>query len=134
LRQLEGRLDNMGTGRSCVKPDAPMASPPLNQERGITPTAIVQEHTPIFVDLMALAFTCDITRSITFMLGNGTSNNDFGFLLGSSTPPHGTSHHKQDAKKLDALTMIDTWEVQQIANLLTKLDAAKDADGQTVLD
>jgi len=134
LRELEASLDNMGTGRSCEKPLRPAASEKLDQERGITPTTIVESHTKTFVDLMALAFTCDITRSITFMLGNGTSNNDFGFLLGSSTPHHGTSHHQQDAKKLAALTKIDTWEVQQIANLLTKLDAAKDADGQTVLD
>ncbi|MDF3068945.1 MAG: hypothetical protein K0R38_4546 [Polyangiaceae bacterium] len=134
LRELELSLDNLGTGRSCEKPMRPEASAKLDQERGITPTAIVESHTKVFVELMALAFTCDITRSVTFMLGNGTSNNDFGFLIGSSTPHHGTSHHQQDAKKLEALTKIDTWEVQQIANLLGKLEAATDADGKTVLD
>jgi hypothetical protein len=134
LRELETRIDNMGTGRACVKPTAPDASPPLNQERGITPTTVVQQHTPLFVDLMALAFTCDITRSVTFMLGNGTSNNDFQFLLGKSTPHHGTSHHNNDAGNLAALTKIDTWEIEQIASLLTKLDAAQDSDGKTVLD
>lgn len=134
LRALEGRLDNMGTGLVCVKPAQPAASPPLNQERGITPTTIVQTHMPLFVDMMALAFTCDITRSITFMLGNGTSNNDFQFLTGTSTPHHGTSHHMNQKSNLDKLIQIDTWEVQQAANLLAKLDAAKDADGKTVLD
>jgi hypothetical protein len=134
LRQLEASLDNMGTGMACTKPPQPAASPPLNQERGITPSTVVQTHTPLFVELMALAFTCDITRSITFMLGNGTSNNDFQFLIGSSTPHHGTSHHSGDAGQLAKLTKIDTWEIQQVANLLTKLDAAKDADGKSVLD
>jgi hypothetical protein len=134
LNELEKRIDNMGTGRTCVKPEAPAASPPLNEERGITPTTIVQEHTPLFVELMALAFTCDITRSVTFMLGNGTSNNDFQFLIGKSTPHHGTSHHNNDAGNLAALTKIDTWEIEQIASLLAKLDAAQDSDGKTVLD
>ncbi|HEX2876448.1 MAG TPA: DUF1552 domain-containing protein [Polyangiaceae bacterium] len=134
LRALEGRLDNMGTGRACEKPAQPAASPPLNQERGITPTTVVQQHTPIFVELMALAFTCDITRSLTFMLGNGTSNNDFQFLIGASTPHHGTSHHNNEASKLADLTKIGIWEMQQVATLLSKLDAAQDADGSTVLD
>jgi Protein of unknown function (DUF1552) len=134
LRAVEGSLDNMGTGRVCEKPMRPAASEALNQERGITPTTIVQTHTELFVELMALAFTCDITRCITFMLGNGTSNNDYQFLIGSSTPHHGTSHHQDNAGKLASLTKIDTWEIQQIANLLGKLDASTDADGQTVLD
>jgi hypothetical protein len=115
-------------------PAQPAASPPLDQERGITPSTIVETHMPMFVDLMALAFTCDITRSITFMLGNGTSNNDFEFLIGRSTPHHGTSHHQGDAGKLEALTKIGTWEMSQLSNLLGKLDAAVDADGKTVLD
>lgn len=134
LRALEVRIDNMGTGLACEKPAQPAASPPLNQERGITPTTVIQNHTPIFVDLMALAFTCDITRSITFMLGNGTSNNDFQFLIGSSTPHHGTSHHNNSQNNLASLTKIGTWEIQQVANLLGKLEAAKDADGKSVLD
>jgi hypothetical protein len=124
----------MGTGRACEKPMQPAASPPLNQERGITPTTVVQQHTPIFVDLMALAFTCDITRSLTFMLGNGTSNNDFEFLIGKSTPHHGTSHHGNDAGALASLTKINVWEMEQVAALLSKLDAAQDSDGSTVLD
>lgn len=134
LRQLEQRIDNMGTGRMCTKPEQPAASPPLNQERGITPTTVVETHTPILLDLMALAFTCDITRSITFMLGNGTSNNDFGFLIGRSTPHHGTSHHQGDAGKLADLVKIDTWEIEQVATFLGKLDAATEGDGKTVLD
>jgi len=134
LRALEDRLDNMGTGRACEKPMQPPASPPLNQERGITPTTVVQQHTPIFVELMALAFTCDITRSLTFMLGNGTSNNDFQFLIGKSTPHHGTSHHGNDEGALASLTKINVWEMEQVAALLSKLDAAQDSDGSTVLD
>lgn len=134
LRELEKRIDNAGTGVACAMPERPPASPPINADRGVTPSTIVESHMPLFVDLMALAFTCDITRSVTFMLGNGTSNNDYEFLIGKSTPHHGTSHHNNDKSKLEALTKIDTWEMQQLANLLVKLDSATDADGKTVLD
>ena len=123
LRALEGRLDNMGTGRACEKPAQPAASPPLNQDRGITPTTVVEQHTPLFVELMALAFTCDITRSLTFMLCNGTSNNDFQFLIGSSTPHHGTSHHNNEATKLaGASGSKGSFDAATAEELLKKID------------
>lgn len=135
LRSLETRLQAISTGgMSCKPPARPPASVPLNFDRGITPSKILQDHVPLFLDLMAIAFQCDITRSITFMLGNGTSNNDYQFLIGSSTPHHGTSHHGGVASALDKLTKIDTWEVTQAAALLTKLDGMMEADGKSVLD
>ncbi len=138
VRALETRLDNMGTGSastvSCKPPARPAASPPLNFDRGVTPSSILSAHTPIFVDLMALAFTCDITRSLTFMLGNGTSNNDFQFVTGSGSPHHGTSHHGGNAAQLAKLTQIGTWEMTQMAALLKKLEDAKEVDGTSVLD
>lgn len=135
LRDLETRIQALSSSSmSCKPPTRPDASPPLNFDRGITPSTILQGHVPVFTDLMAVAFQCDITRAITFMLGNGTSNNDYQFLIGSSTPHHGTSHHGGKADLLAKLTKIDTWEVLQAATLLGKLDAMKEADGKSVLD
>lgn len=148
LRDLESRIQALSTSSmSCTPPPRPAASGPLNFDRGITPSTILQSHVPVFLDLMAVAFQCDITRAITFMLGNGTSNNDFAFLFnGSGTPHHGTSHHggvasgtlasqtSKAAGQLSKLTTIDTWEVTQAATLLTKLDAMTEADGKSVLD
>jgi len=135
LRELEVRIQKISAGgMSCMVPARPAASPPLNFDRGITPSSILSEHVPAFVDLMAIALQCDITRSITFMLGNGTSNNDYNFLIGSSTPHHGTSHHGGNAAALAKLTQIGAWEVKQAATLLQKLDATIEADGKTVLD
>lgn len=135
LRDLEKRIQALSSSStSCMAPTRPEASPPLNFDRGITPSTILQGHVPVFIDLMAVAFQCDITRAITFMLGNGTSNNDYQFLIGSSTPHHGTSHHGGAASAIAKLTKIDTWEVLQAATLLGKLDAMKEADGQSILD
>jgi hypothetical protein len=88
----------------------------------------------LFLDLMAVAFQCDITRAITFMIGNGTSNNDYSFLVGGSAPHHALSNHGGDANKLAELTRIDTWEIFQASALLQRLDNVLESDGQSVLD
>jgi hypothetical protein len=115
-------------------PARPASPGVLNFNRGITPSTVLQQDMPVFLQLMALAFQCDITRSITYMVGNGTSNNDYQFLIGSSTPHHGTSHHMGNAAALAKLTQIDTWEMTQLATLLTSLDSQIEPDGTTILD
>ena len=147
IRGLETRLQRLGkasktattnvAGATCTPPVRPDMSPPLNFDRGITPPGIVQGHMALYLDLMAVAFQCDITRAITFMIGNGTSNNDYSFLFGSGTitvPHHGTSNHDGNASKLAQLTRIDTWEISQASALLQRLDNMVESDGQSVLD
>jgi Protein of unknown function (DUF1552) len=134
VRELEQRVQNQPAALACTVPGRPEASPPLNFDRGITPSSIIESHMPVFLDLMALAFECDITRSLTFMLGNGTSNNNYEFVVGTSTPHHGTSHHQGNAANLDKLTKIDIWEMQQAAALLERLDKTIEADGKSILD
>jgi hypothetical protein len=136
IRDLESQLQRQATMKlTCTPPARPAANAPLDYDRGITPSSILETNVPLFLELMAAAFQCDITRSITFMLGNGTSNNDYAFLFnGSSMPHHGTSHHGGNATKLADLTTIDTWEMTQVSTLLQKLDSMTESDGQTILD
>lgn len=140
VRNLETRLQRIGKARAnpaamaCSPPDRPSSPGALDFVRGITPSAIVEGDTTIFVDLMAAAFQCDITRAITFMQGNGTSNNDYAFLIGSTTPHHGTSEYAGSPAPIAKLTKIDTWEILQASRLLQKLDNMIDSDGRTVLD
>jgi hypothetical protein len=136
LREVEQKIQNQaaGGGLSCMPPMRPAASPPLNFDRGITPSSIIEGHVPIFLDLMAMALQCDITRCITFMLGNGTSNNNFQFVTGTSTPHHGTSHHQGNAGNLDRLRQINVWEIQQASAFLQRLNGMMNPDGTSVLD
>lgn len=134
IRELEVRIQNSGQGVACEPPARPEQSPPLNFDRGITPSTIIQQHMPVFMDLMALAFECDITRSLTFMLGNGSSNNNYEFVTGTSTPHHGTSHHQDSESSIDRLRQINVWEMTQVAGLLQRLDGVIEANGQSVLD
>jgi hypothetical protein len=140
VRDLETQLQNVSTAAplTCTKPAAPMANlgptAATGGGHGVIPSSYITTDTPLLLQMMGLAFTCDITRAITFMMGNGTSNNDYQFLMGASTPHHGTSHHGGTPSKLAALTQIDTWEITQLATLLTSLDSVMESDGTTVLD
>jgi hypothetical protein len=81
---------------------------------------------------MVLAFQCDVTRVTTFMLGNGGSNRNYNFI-GVNVGHHETSHHQKDPVKLDQLTAIGTWEMQQLAYLLARMQAV-DEGGESLLD
>lgn len=122
VRELELRLDGATDGPSCE---------PFARPDGVP--GDFQEHVRLMLDLVALAYQCDITRVASFMLGNGGSNRSYSFI-GVSGAHHELSHHQGDASKHAALQTINTWEVQQLAYLLGKLKAAEDIDGNSVLD
>ena len=55
---------------------------------------------------MVLAFQCDLTRVITYMLGNAGSNRVYNFL-GIGDGHHQISHHQGNAANISQLTSID---------------------------
>jgi hypothetical protein len=121
VSELQAKIQKSAAGPQCnpiARPDDP-------------PT--VKEHVDIMTDLMTLAFQCDATRVISFMLANAGSNRVYDFL-GVSKGHHEASHHMDLQENFDILTIIDTWEVLQFANLCQKLDAITDVNGKSVLD
>ena len=83
-------------------------------------------------DLMVIALTCDMTRVMSFMLGDGGSNRSYDFI-GVSGAHHEISHHQNDPGNWDKLTTIDIWEAEQLAYLLGRMDAVAEGEG-TLLD
>lgn len=121
VRELERRIMTAPGGVTCTAPPTPVA--------GLAYT----EHVRVMNQLMAMALRCDLTRVVTFMLGNGGSGRDYGFI-GAAGAHHELSHHQSDAEKIRKLQIIGTWEVQQFAGLLTQLRAMREPDGSSVLD
>jgi Protein of unknown function (DUF1552) len=80
----------------------------------------VQEHVRIMSDLMIIAMQCDLTRVITFMLGNGGSGRTFPFL-NVTGGHHQLSHHQSSQANFDALQKIDIWEMEQLFYFLDKM-------------
>ena len=119
VRELELRLG--GTQPACVAAERPPEGPDF------------RDRVRLMLDLMALAIQCDLTRVITFMMGNSISGHSFPWL-DIPDAHHSLSHHQKDPAKLAKLTTIGRWEVEQMVYLAQKLDALDDGDGATVLD
>ena len=91
-----------------------------------------KDQVRIMSDLMVLAMQCDLTRIISFMLNNGQSIRSYAFI-GVGAAHHEISHHMNDPAKQSMLQTINTWEVEQLAYLLTRMSAIKEGEG-TLLD
>ncbi|HZI15531.1 MAG TPA: DUF1552 domain-containing protein [Myxococcus sp.] len=123
VRELEKQVEAIeGQGPACT---VPSSAPEDNED----PRA----KTKAMMDLMVLAFQCDLTRVATFMLANARSNKVYSFL-GLSGGHHTYSHHQQVQANFDALATIDRWEVEQFAYLVERLKAVRDFDGKPLLD
>lgn len=119
VRELENRVNG----------PASVCRPGARPESGLD----FAERARAMIDLMAIAVECDLTRVITFMLGNAGSGNAHPWV-GVTESHHELSHHQGNADNLAKLTAIETWEMEQLAYLLSRLDAIDDGDGVTALD
>lgn len=121
LRDLEKRLTAENTDPVCSLPA--MFS-------GAYPDFTT--HVDLMTELMVLAFQCDQTRIITFMLENAGSYRDYSFI-GAPGAHHEISHHMDNPDNFAKLEIIDRWEMVQFAKLLQKLKTSPEGDG-TLLD
>jgi hypothetical protein len=114
VRALELRVQNLG-GDAC---EAEEPAPATN----------FRDRVAAMSDLIVLAFQCDLTRVISFMQGNGGSNQTFSWL-GVLDGHHQISHHQGNAANHASLRAIDTWEVETFAALLARLAAVQEPGG-----
>ena len=83
-------------------------------------------------DLMAVAFEADITRVITFMVGLELGNKVY-HETGITEAHHGLTHHRGDPGKIEKITQLNRFHVEQFAHLLDRLSRAEEGDA-SVLD
>lgn len=121
LRDLEKRLVNESSEPVCSLP------PMFSGAYADFPT-----HVDLMTELMVLAFQCDMTRVITFMLENAGSYRDYAFI-GAPGAHHEISHHMDDPANFAKLEIIDRWEMVQFVKLLQRLKTSPEGDG-TLLD
>ncbi|HEX2872485.1 MAG TPA: DUF1552 domain-containing protein [Polyangiaceae bacterium] len=99
--------------------------------------ADTEKLAPFYMDLITSAFSCDLTKVATVTFGY-PGGGDAGGLrmpwLGFTDPLHMISHHGGDASRLDKYKQMHTWIAKQIAGLLDRLAAVKDANGTSLLD
>jgi Protein of unknown function (DUF1552) len=88
-----------------------------------------------FHDLIALAFQCDQTRVITFMIENGLSGRSHP-TIGAPGGHHGLTHGAggTDISPAQQLLNLETWQASMASQMAQKLVALTDAQGVPLLD
>jgi hypothetical protein len=122
LDRLGSRLSGMA-GLSCSDmPDAPSAVDNYG------------ERFDLFSDLIAAAFSCDITRVVSLSLGEMPTA-DFGADHISDDIHKGIAHGLyDDPDKHQAMTDYVTLHAEQVARLVDLLESTPDSDGRSVMD
>lgn len=125
IRALEKELQG-GNGVACTEPAVPGEGLSFSDQ-------LAYMH-----ELMAIAFQCDQTRVISFMMGDALNNRNLGFIpevaaLGGETGDHAVSHHSGDTALLAKFRAMVVWKMGQIGGFLRRLSTLQDVDGQPLL-
>ncbi len=91
-----------------------------------------REHIRILFDMMILAFKSDSTRVASFLIGHDGSNRSFKDI-GVSSGHHDLSHHGNNQEKMDQVSLIDHFYIEEFAYFLERMNATKDVDGHSLL-
>lgn len=120
VRELESRISQL-EGIQCEAPSVP----------GLNPTFL--ENVEAMADLMVVALQCDLTRVITWMLGNTTSETVYSHL-GITDTHHNLSHDFVSSDTaLEELLEIQHWQIAQWVALAQRLAAITESDGEDLL-
>lgn len=128
VNEIEKRLDAPGLlGGACA---LPALGEPLEIYDNDNYPALGQ----LQLDLLAMALACDLTRVASIQWANTQQGGKVFTWLGQNEGHHSLSHsNPQDPAKRAQLIAIGKWYAQQLAYLLSRLDAVEEGTG-TLLD
>jgi len=122
--------------------DLPRAEQSAAAPRQTTGTYDKGAHADAMNALIALAFQCDLTRVISYMLEDERSEFTYdnvqerAFTADGSSPKARScpEYHLAQHAGGDVFATITWWNVGKVADLCRKLDAIEEANGASVLD
>jgi hypothetical protein len=132
-------------GLACASRRAP-SLPKIEQSalapRQTTATYDKGLHADAMADLIAMAFECDVTRVISYMLEDERSEFTYDHVQERAFTPEGSTlkggacpeYHAAQHHTGDEFATITWWNVGKVAELCRKLDAIEEAPGVSVLD
>jgi hypothetical protein len=142
-RRVTGVSASMG-GLECTLSQAPTLAVEQSElaPRQTTETYDKGLHADAMNDLVAMAFECDITRVISYMLEDERSEFTYdhvqvrAFTPEGSTPATGVcpEYHAAQHRGGDEFASITWWNVGKVAELCRRLDRIEEAPGVSVLD
>jgi hypothetical protein len=127
IRELETEIENTPDPGACTPPTAPESDLDFTRQ-------VEAMH-----EIMAVALSCDLTRVVTFMLGDALSDRNLSFIpdvaaVGGNASDHSVSHHTGQDDLVAKFRAMVLWKMGQIAGFLQKLKDRQDPDGTSVLD
>ncbi len=127
IREIEKRLDLAGaTGEHCSVPEQTTPGDALA-------TSAYPDVSALQLELLTMAFACDLTRSATFLWSGSTSGQTFPWL-DIDEGHHDLSHAGDgNADAQQKLTNINTWYAEQFTSFVQMLGAIPEGNG-TMLD
>ncbi len=128
VREVEVRIEKM---RQALADKKPVPKPDMKAPTGTPPD--LQEHIRLMCDLTVLAYQTDLTRVITLPFADEGSNRPYK-MIDVPEGHHDCSHHGGDPKKLAKIKKINGFHTTQLAYLVGKLKAVKEANGTNLLD
>ena len=129
---------------SCEMPETPLTT--LPEDADWTGRETRDDAMQAFTELMALAFTCDVSRVIGLSFGSGAARfslpESYGVPSsgvvdsGDSGPQmHAWTHQSgSNPDTLSALETFYTWFSDKVATIVDKLATTPDADGRPLLE
>jgi hypothetical protein len=98
----------------------------MDQPPGIPAT--YADHAALMFDLQLLAYQCDLTRVITFMLARELSGRTYP-EIGVPDSHHPTSHHQDNPELIEKNLKINAFHVSLFSRYVEKLQATQDGNG-----
>lgn len=127
IRNLELRLEASTVPTECVPPPTQPLSAPYYSP------SMFAEVSDLQMDLLAAAFSCDLTRIATLQFSYAGSNHVFGAFDPTGEGHHALTHANQTDEVIAARVNIEAWYAAQVASLVDRLKAIPEGDG-TLLD
>ncbi len=90
------------------------------------------DHFKLMTDMITIAFQADLTRVVSFLVTREGSSRAYR-EIGIPDGHHPLTHHRNQVELMDKVAQINTYHMQQFAQWVQKLKAAKEGDG-SVLD
>ncbi len=120
IRDVEKRLELRKRWTSHSKPEAPFDQPA---------DVNTVDDLPMLYELMALALQTDSTRVATLEIGGSFLPQNIGIKKSY----HGLSHHGNVPETIADLITLETYQIEQFGNFLTRLSRTPDGE-QSLLD
>jgi Protein of unknown function (DUF1552) len=139
VRSIESNLVKVLPTNACTKPTQPTAEDGTNPER-------YAPQCESFFNVATAALSCELTRVVAFQLGAPHARNQIASGFGVPSAPrndsvgdqgpdhHGWTHQGSSPNTLKALQTFTNYYASQVALLVDKLKAAKDASGASLFD